>query len=84
MERVHDFKYLGTVLDSNLTFSDHVDHVDKKALQRMSFLGKLRGFGVSAKVLETVYKLFVESVMTSNIVSWNGFLTVRNKTKLRL
>ena len=62
-EMVHNFEYLDIVLDFNLTFNGHVDHtcIQKSPPDNVSSLGKLRGFGVSCDVLETVYKSFVES-----------------------
>ena len=41
VESVKTFKYLGTVLDSNLSFTTHVDTVCKKANQRMYLIRKL-------------------------------------------
>ena len=49
-------KYLGTVLDSNLNFSGHVDHVCKKANQRMYLIRKLKTFDVDKQILETIYR----------------------------
>ena len=78
VEMVPNFKYLGIALDPNLTFNGAY----KKALQRMFLLRKLRGFGVSSNVLETIYNSVVENEMTFNIMSWYGHLTVKNKAKL--
>lgn len=36
MERVTTFKYLGLVLDENLTFKEHIDHV-KKMIRPFNF-----------------------------------------------
>ena len=48
------FKYLGTVVDSKLSFSDNVVYVCKKAQQRLCLLRKLRSFGVGSNVFESM------------------------------
>ena len=82
MEVVSSFKYLGTVVDSKLSFNDNVVYVYKKAQQRLYLLRKLRGFGVGSHVLESVYRCLVESVLSSNIVTWYGNLSVKNRVRL--
>ena len=54
VESVKTFKYLGTVLDSNLSFTTHVDTVCKKANQRMYLIRKLKTFDVDKKMLEMI------------------------------
>ena len=51
VKTVSTFKYLGTVVGENLTFTDNVDHIYKKAQQRLVLLRKLRSFNVSTEVL---------------------------------
>jgi hypothetical protein len=34
-------RYLGVILDKRLTWSKHIDHVRKKAVQRLGILGSL-------------------------------------------
>ena len=51
VEQVDNFKYLGTILDKNFTFTDHVDTVCKKASQRLHFLRKMKCFGMNCYVL---------------------------------
>ena len=69
MEVVSSFKYLGTVVDSKLSFNGNVVYVYKKAQQRLYLLRKLRNFGVGSHVLESVYRCLVESVLSFNIVT---------------
>ena len=54
VESVKTFKYLGTVLDNNLSFTTHVDTVCKKANQRMYLIRKLKTFDVDKKMLEMI------------------------------
>ena len=70
VESVKTFKYLGTVLDSNLSFTTHVDTVCKKANQRMYLLRKLKTFDVDKKMLEMIYRSLVETILTFNIVTF--------------
>ena len=82
VERVRCFKYLGTILDQNLSFNDNVDYIHMKAHQRLYLLRKLRNFNVSTDILVTVYRSLIESILIFNIVSWYGNLSVKNKTRL--
>ena len=79
VEVVDSFKYLGTVVDQKLTFTQHVDFVFKKAQQRLFLLRKLKHFSVSQGIL---YRSLIESILAFNIVTWFGVLTVRNKASL--
>ena len=81
VETVSNFKYLGTVVDENLTFTDNVDHIYKKAQQRLFLLWKLRSFNVSTEALQLVYRSLIESVLSFNLVSWYGNLSVKNKAR---
>ena len=76
VESVKTFKYLGTVLGSNLSFTTHVDTVCKKANQRMYLIRKLKTFDVDKNMLEMIYRSLVESILTFNIVTFYGHLTV--------
>ena len=82
VEVVDSFKYLGTVVDQKLTFTQHVDFVFKKAQRRLFLLRKLKHFGVSQGILEMVYISLIESILAFNIVNWFGVLIVRNKARL--
>ena len=82
VESVKTFKYLGTVLDNNLSFTTHVDTVCKKANQRMYLIRKLKTFDVDKKMLEMIYRSLVESILTFNIVTFYGHLTVKQKNRL--
>ena len=82
VEVVESFKYLGTFIDSKFSFQNNTDYIFKKAMQRLFLLRKLRSFGVSGNVLETVYKSLIESVLSFNISVWFGHLSVKNRSKL--
>lgn len=83
VEMVDDFKYLGTYIDSSLTFQINTDHVFKKCSQRLHLLRKLNSFGVSQSILETVYKSLVESILSFNMIMWYGNLNIKGRNKLQ-
>ena len=82
VEVVSNFKYLGTLIDNKLSFSDNSDLIYKKSQQRLYLLRKLRSFDVSRELFQIVYKSLVESVLTFNTVVWYGNLGVKGKAKL--
>ena len=81
VEVVSNFKYLGTLIDNKLRFSDNSDLIYQKLQQRLYLLRKLRSFDVSRELLQLVYKRLVESVLTFNSVVWYGNLGVKGKAK---
>ena len=48
-------KYLGILIDSQLTFKYHIDELNKKVSRAIGILYKLRPF-VTSKILSNVYK----------------------------
>ena len=82
VETVENFKYLGTVIDNQLNFSENVNLIYKKSQQRLYLLRKLRSFGVNKLILETVYRSLIESILSYNIACWYGFLSAKDKNKL--
>ena len=63
VERVTEYKYLGTVLDNKLNFNNNTDFIHKRCQPRILCLQKLRSLNVSAAVLRTFYRSFIESVL---------------------
>ena len=82
VERVVEYKYLGTVLDNKLSFKANTEHVHKKCQPRIYCLQKLRSLNVNQTVLRTFYRSFIESVLTFSFICWFGNLTVKNKNVL--
>ena len=78
VERVDEYKYLGTVLDSKLSFNSNTDAIHKKCQSRMYCLQKLRSLGVCKDVLGNFYRCFLESVLTFGFICWFGGLSVKN------
>ena len=44
LERVETFKYLGAMLDPQLTFKAHCEYVKSKTLGKVRALGRIRNF----------------------------------------
>ena len=82
VERVQEYKYLGTIIDNKLNFNSNTDLINSKCQQRLYFLRKLRSLDVSTSVLRTFYCSFIESVLTCSFICFYGGLSVQNKNKL--
>ena len=61
VERVDEYRYLGTVLDNNLTFDSNVDSIHKKCQSCIYCLQKLRNTGVASDILEMDYRASIVS-----------------------
>jgi hypothetical protein len=79
VERVNEYKYLGTILDDKLNFGANTEAIHKKCQSRLYCLQKLRSLGVKKSVLCNFYKCFIESVVTFGFVCWFGGLSVKYK-----
>ena len=42
LNRVSEYKYLGTILDASLTWNAHVDYLIGKVRKRLAMLGRIR------------------------------------------
>ena len=62
VERVTEYKYLGTVLDNKLNCNKNIDFIHKRCQPRIFCLQKLRSLNVIAAVLCTFYQSCIESV----------------------
>ncbi len=77
------FKYLGTFIDSKLTFAGNVENIFLKAMRRLHLIRRLQHFEVhSQHILELVYNNLVESVVCFIMIMWYGLLPVKEKQKL--
>ena len=82
VERVSEYKYLGTVVDNKLNFNQNTLSIQKKCQSRIYCLQKLRNLQVNEKVLKGFYRCFIESVLTFSFMCWFGGLSVKNKSML--
>ena len=71
IERVHNIKYLGIYIESDLTWVHHINHLVIKLRQACGLIYKLRHF-VSMKCLITVYYSFVFSYLKYGILTYGS------------
>jgi hypothetical protein len=82
VERVGEYKYLGTIIDSKLTITPNTNEIHKKCQPRLYCLQKLRSLIVNHSVLCAFYRWFLESVLTFGLMCWFGGLCVKNRNVL--
>lgn len=58
IERVKKFKYLGCIIDENLTFSEHFSYVTNKVAKKINVLGRVAN-NVSSWAKMTIYKTII-------------------------
>ena len=82
VQRVTEYKYLGTVLDNKLNFNQNSDFIHKRCQPRIFCLQKLRLLNASTAVLLTFHRSCTESVLTFSFLCWFGGLNVKSKNVL--
>ncbi|XP_054629453.1 stromal cell-derived factor 2-like protein 1 isoform X1 [Dunckerocampus dactyliophorus] len=83
VERVKTFKFLGTHISEDLTWSHNTQQIMKKSQRRLYFLRRLRKFGMSTTSLSCFYRCTIESVLTASITVWYGNCTTRDRKALQ-
>ncbi len=82
MDCVDSYRYLGTIIESQLTFEKNCENVCKKGHQRLFCLRKPSRFHIDKTMTILFYRAFIESVMSFSLVSWFGSLSLKNKNSL--
>jgi hypothetical protein len=82
VERVSEYKYLGTTIACDLSWSSHIASVVKKCHSRLFFLRKLKQFRLRPEILVLFYRASIESILTYNFVTWFSSCTVEDKNRL--
>ncbi|KAI4894227.1 hypothetical protein NFI96_006080 [Prochilodus magdalenae] len=72
VEQVTSFKFLGTHISRDLTWSLNSSVLVKKAQQRLYFLRSLKKVHLSPRILENFYRCTIESILTNGISVWYG------------
>lgn len=83
VECVKNYKYLGTWIDSDLSFKDNSEIVCKKGHQRLSCLRKLARSNIDVTMLSLFYRAFIEPVLSFSMVAWYGNVSLRDKNSLQ-
>jgi len=82
LEKVTSYKYLGVILDSCLTYSNHVDMMHSKASQRIGLLRRLRPY-LGTNVANMLYKAIVLPIVEYCDVIWdNSSSTLKQRLQI--
>jgi len=76
IERVSNAKLLGIILNENLRFDIHVNHILKICSQRFYLLKLLRDQGLPRQHLNTVFYALVMSRLQYALPVWSGYLSI--------
>ena len=69
---VHQYKYLGIIIDDKLEWDPHSSSVHSKMQQRLFFLRKLNSFHIDSKILYLFYTSVIESILLFCFHAWGG------------
>ena len=72
VDRVTEYKYLGTILDDKFTFASNITCAYKKVCSRVYFVRQLRKLNVNGTILDLFYKSVISSVLSFSIACWLG------------
>lgn len=81
VERISSYKYLGVVINNNLTWDDHVDVIVKKLHSRLHCLRKLSTFSVRSEILKIFYDASIWSVWRYCLICWGGNVCKKEKDR---
>ena len=64
-------KYLGVLIDNNLTWKQHIQHVNTNVAKSIEILAKMRHF-VPNDILRNIYNAFISPHINYGIINWGG------------
>jgi hypothetical protein len=82
VQRVATYKYLGTIVDNKLNWSDNISAISAKCNKRLYFLRKLKEFKVDMTIMRLFYSSVIQSVLCFSAVCWFGGLNIGLKNVL--
>lgn len=71
LEKVTSVKYLGVVLDSNLTFKEHIIHLSSRVRKLIYIFRELR-YSADNHIMKMVYQALCQSIIGYCISTWGG------------
>ncbi len=83
MERVSSFKFLGTHISEELTWTINITALVKKAQKRLYFLRMVRKVNLAQQLLLSFYRCSIESVLTHGLLAWYGSSSAADKKALQ-
>jgi hypothetical protein len=75
VDRVSEYKYLGTIIDNQLNWQSNTERICTKTRKRLHYLRKLKEFEIDNTLLRLFYDSVIGSVLSFGIVGWFGNLT---------
>jgi hypothetical protein len=75
IEYVNEFSILGVVVDKNLNWTPHINHIIKKISKSICILNKLKHY-LPEQTLKTIYNSLINSHINYGILCW-GYKTNR-------
>ncbi|KAJ8050478.1 hypothetical protein HOLleu_03698 [Holothuria leucospilota] len=82
VERVENYKYLGTYIDNILNWNVHTKFVKDKDCQRLYFLRKLKQCKVDVTIMKLFYQSVIQSVLTFSIICFFGSMPKKHRDEL--
>ena len=83
IEIVHNYRYLGTVIDDQLNWSDQTKATLMKCNQRLYYLRKMKQFHVNERILYLFYTSVIQSTITHDSIVWFHSAKQKETDKLR-
>lgn len=71
IDKVDSYKYLGVMFDSKLSWTNHVEYINKR-LRKLIFAFKQLGEVLDEKSLRQAYFAYVQSIIEGGILAWGG------------
>ena len=83
IEWVNEYKYLGVIVDKNLTFSSHIKYTAKRVRSRLNAMRAITGLpgGANSQVLRKIYQATVRPILDYGCVVVS-FATIPARTQL--
>ena len=78
IEVIDSTRLLGTIIQNDLKWDLNTAEIVRKANARMELVRKVASFGASVEDLETIYDLFVRSLLEQSATVWHSSLTMEN------
>ena len=71
LQRCDQYKYLGVIIDKNLSWKSHVEHISAKISKACGVLSKLRHC-LSSSILVEIYHALIHSYLRYGILAWGN------------
>jgi hypothetical protein len=82
VQRVDCYRYLGTIIDNKLSWTENIDALCAKSKKRIYFLRKLNEFQVDNTILRLFFDSIILSVLSFSLICWYGGMSISLKNKL--